>query len=139
MLSGSDAVLPPLINIVCTGPQAGVCQPLGKVMRNGIKCQLEAGTSGSDTPGFVSAFSPHNFFCDLGQGISLSSSVSLCLVLVAAHGLLALAAGRLGSVVGTRELSCPTACGIFVPGPGIEPVSPALKGRYLTSRPPGKS
>ena len=76
---------------------------------------------------------PHNFFSGLGQGISLFPSVSLCLVLVVAHGLLALAVGRLGSVVANRELSCPTACGILVPGPGIEPASPALKGRYLTS------
>ena len=25
-----------------------------------------------------------------------------------------------------------------LPGPGIEPVSPALQGRFLTTRPPGK-
>ena len=30
-------------------------------------------------------------------------------------------------------------CGILVSWPGIEPVSPALKGRFLTTRPPGKS
>ena len=34
---------------------------------------------------------------------------------------------------------CPTACGILVPGPGIEPVSPALTGRFLTIGPRGKS
>ena len=36
-------------------------------------------------------------------------------------------------------LSCSVACGIFVPPPGIEPMSPALKGRFLTTGPPGKS
>ena len=36
-------------------------------------------------------------------------------------------------------LSCPAACGILVPRPGIEPMSPALEGRFLTTGPPGKS
>ena len=44
-----------------------------------------------------------------------------------------------GSVVVACKLSCPVACGILVPGPGIEPVSPALEGRFLTTGPPGKS
>ena len=37
-------------------------------------------------------------------------------------------------------LSCSisTACGILDPKPGIEPPSPALQGRFLTTRPPGK-
>jgi len=35
-------------------------------------------------------------------------------------------------------LSCPTACGTLVPRPGIELTSPALQGRFLTTRPPGK-
>ena len=34
--------------------------------------------------------------------------------------------------------SCPTACRILVLQPGIEPTSPALEGRFLTTRPPGK-
>ena len=46
---------------------------------------------------------------------------------------------RAGSVVAARRLSCPTACGILVPRPGIEPASPALEGRLLTTAPPGKS
>ena len=37
------------------------------------------------------------------------------------------------------RLSCPTACGILVLQPGIEPMSPALEGRFLTTGPPGKS
>ena len=36
-----------------------------------------------------------------------------------------------------HRLSCPVACEI--PGPGIEPVSPALAGEFLTTGPPGKS
>ena len=43
-----------------------------------------------------------------------------------------------GSVVVARGLSCSAACGILVPRPGIEPVSPALQGRFLTTGPPGK-
>ena len=35
-------------------------------------------------------------------------------------------------------LSCSKAFGIF-PNPGIEPVSPALVGKFLTTGPPGKS
>ena len=35
--------------------------------------------------------------------------------------------------------SCPLACGVFVPGSGIEPMSSALQGRFLTTGPPGKS
>ena len=35
--------------------------------------------------------------------------------------------------------SCPVACGILVPRPGIEPTSPALEGRFLITGPPGKS
>ena len=31
------------------------------------------------------------------------------------------------------------ACGILVPHPGIQPTSPALAGRFLTTGPPGKS
>ena len=43
------------------------------------------------------------------------------------------------SVVVVHRHSCPLACGILVPRPGIEPVSPALEGRYFTTGPPGNS
>ena len=46
---------------------------------------------------------------------------------------------RMSSVVVPRGLSCPTACGILVPRPGIEPASPALEGMFFTTGPPGKS
>ena len=36
------------------------------------------------------------------------------------------ALGHMGSVVVARGLSCPAACEILLPWPGIEPVSPAL-------------
>ena len=38
-----------------------------------------------------------------------------------------------------RGLSCHEACEILVPQPGIEPVSPALEGRFFTTEPPEKS
>ena len=44
-----------------------------------------------------------------------------------------------GSVVAAHRLSCPTACGILIPQPGIKPMSPALEGGFLTTGPPGKS
>ena len=43
------------------------------------------------------------------------------------------------SVAVARELSCPAACGILVPRPGIQPASPALGGGFFTAGPPGKS
>ena len=43
-----------------------------------------------------------------------------------------------GSVVAACGLSCPTACGILVPQPGVEPKSPVLPGRFLTTRLPEK-
>ena len=46
---------------------------------------------------------------------------------------------HVSSVVVARGLSCPTACRISDPQPGIESTSPALEGGFLTNRPPGKS
>ena len=37
-----------------------------------------------------------------------------------------------------RRFSCPRACGILGPWPGIKPTSPALEGIFLTTGPPGK-
>ena len=39
----------------------------------------------------------------------------------------ALALGHMGSVVVAYSLSCPVACRILVPRPGIEPMPPALE------------
>ena len=43
-----------------------------------------------------------------------------------------------GSVAVAHGPSCSTACGI-TPGPGVEPVSPALADEFPTTAPPGKS
>ena len=40
------------------------------------------------------------------------------------------------SVLAVSGLRCPVACGVLVPRPGIEPVPPALEGRFLTTGPP---
>ena len=45
----------------------------------------------------------------------------------------------LDSVTAAHGLRCLEVCGILVPQPGNEPVSPTLEGRFLTSVPPGKS
>ena len=42
-------------------------------------------------------------------------------------------------VVVECRLSCPTAFRTLVSGPGINPVYPALEGRFLTTGPLGKS
>ena len=55
-------------------------------------------------------------------------------------GARALSLRCLSSVVEARGLSCPKACGILVPRPGIEPASPAsLEGGFFTTGPPEKS
>ena len=43
-----------------------------------------------------------------------------------------------GFIVVACGLSCPKACGILSPGPGMEPASSALEGRFLTTGPPRK-
>ena len=66
------------------------------------------------------------------------------LFLVLAHGIL-LVACRIFccslwvSLAVVCGLSCPAASGILVPQPGIELVSPALEGRFLTTGPLRKS
>ena len=50
----------------------------------------------------------------------------------------------LASLVVVLGFSCPTVCGILAPRPGIEPVSPSLKGGFSTTGPttreiPGKA
>ena len=39
---------------------------------------------------------------------------------------------HVGSVVVAHGLSCPTACGILVPWPGVKLASSALEGEFLT-------
>ena len=45
----------------------------------------------------------------------------------------------MGSEVVVHGLSCSVACGILVPRPGTELMSPVLAGIFLTTGPPGKS
>ena len=91
-----------------------------------------------------------------GSSLQCTDSLSRCtgFSLVAACGFFlfsscgAQAPGRVGSVVCSTQalysrhvssavvasgLSCPTACGILLPGPGIEPVPPALQGEFFTT------
>ena len=70
----------------------------------------------------------HCIYCLFLAVLDLSCSMQ---ALLAAWGLL--------SNCSTHGLVAPTACGILVPWPGFEPVSPALVGRFLTTEPPGKS
>ena len=49
------------------------------------------------------------------------------------------APGNMGSVVAALKVSCPTACGIFVPRAGTEPMPSALEGGFLTTGLFGKS
>ena len=44
-----------------------------------------------------------------------------------------------GSVAAAHRLTCSTMCGVSLPGPGTELISPALAGRFFTTGPPGKS
>ena len=43
---------------------------------------------------------------------------------------------QMDSLVVVHGLSCPVACGILVPRPGIEPESPPLASGFLTTGPP---
>ena len=43
-----------------------------------------------------------------------------------------------GSPAVVCGLTCPVACGISVPQPGIKPTCPVLGGGFLISGPPGK-
>ena len=73
-------------------------------------------------------------------GLDGTTSPSLYLpVLGLSCGMLDLSLQSAGSPVAALGLSYSTACGISVPGPGTEPAPPALQGRFLTPRPPGRS
>ena len=78
------------------------------------------------------------------QGLSLVAasgghSSSRCAGLSLSRPLLLRSTGsrRAGSVIVAHGPSCSAACGIL-PRPGLEPVSPALAGRFSTTAPPGK-
>ena len=86
------------------------------------------------------------FSCCGAQALGAQASV------VAAHGLSSCGMRSLErrlSSCGSRALECRlSSCGAWawllhsmwdLPGPGLEPVSPALAGGFLTTAPPGKS
>ena len=70
----------------------------------------------------------------MGSFIAARRLLSSCGTWVSEH---------VSSVVAAHRLSCPAACGILVPRPGIrdriEPASPALEGGFFTTGPPGRS
>ena len=61
-------------------------------------------------------------------GFSLVELLSSCSVQAPEHA---------SSIAVSCRLSCPVACGILVPHPGIEPACPALEGGFLTIEPQG--
>ena len=66
--------------------------------------------------------------------VAVSTLLIAVVSLVAEHGLL----GKWASVVAAHGLCCCRAHGIFVPRPGIEPMSPALACEFLTTGLPWK-
>ena len=63
--------------------------------------------------------------------------------LIAVHGLSSCRAQaqypqHMGTIVMVYRFSCPTTCGILIPRPRIEPMSPAMEGGFLTTGPAGK-
>ena len=70
--------------------------------------------------------------CNIFWGAALGLFCSARVSLVVEHGF----QSELASLALAYGFSCPVACGIFVPGPGIKPTSPALEGGFLTTEPP---
>ena len=68
-----------------------------------------------------------------------TSYLSLCSTELFLLAVLGFHCGAQARLVAACRLSCPAAYGISVPQPGIQPTSPALEGRFLTTRLPGKS
>ena len=73
---------------------------------------------------------------------TLSGCIAACGIFHCVQGLFSScgvqALEPMGSGVAVWGLGCPVACGILVPQPGIQPVSPALEGISLPTGPPGK-
>lgn len=70
------------------------------------------------------------------HGLSVVALHGLCIA-VASSCSGAWALGHLDSVLVALGLSCSTACRILGPGPGVEPLCPALAGEFSTTGPPG--
>ena len=73
------------------------------------------------------------------SGLSCSlQDLSLPWLFIAALWHLSSCSGQ-ASVVAVCGLSCPVACRMSAPQPGVEPISSALEGIFLTTGPPEKS
>ena len=110
-------------------------------------CGLAARYRGKCFPGIISFNSKaiffHLFYYYYWGGVALSvlcceQAFSSC----SEQGLRFVGVHRFkstDSAVEVHSLSSSAASGSFLVQPGIEPVSPALAGRFLTTGPPGKS
>ena len=76
------------------------------------------------------------FFKTIYLFVAASGEGGLREVLAAARGLWLRCSG---SVLAVQRLSCSAACGVLVPSREIKPTSPASKGGFLITGPPGKS
>ena len=76
------------------------------------------------------------FFSILLKNIYFTLSVVACIIFIMSYRIFSCGARTL---VVAHRVSCSKASGILLPRPGIEPVSPALEGRFLATGPPGKS
>ena len=94
---------------------------------------------GQDSIAMVQSYFSFIYFLNIYLFIYLAVSGLRCSMQDLRCGVWDLSLRHAGSLVAARSLSCPTACGILVPRPGIEPVSLALEGGFLTTGPPGKS
>ena len=78
-------------------------------------------------------------FSSFGKWAPLFIAVRGPLTIAAFFLLQSTGSRRAGSVVVAHGPSCSAACGMRdPPRPGLEPVSPALAGRFSTTAPPGK-
>ena len=90
---------------------------VGSFLLCGLSLVVES--AGTTLPRGARASHCGGFFCGGAQALGVRASVVVAPV---------------GSVVVAHGLSCSVAC-----GPGLEPVSPALAGGFVTTAPPGKS
>ena len=77
------------------------------------------------------------FFSSRGMRAPHRSGLSCCGARTPGHAGFSSCCRVLGSCGSWAHLSCSAACG-NLPGPGIEPVSPALADGFFTTEPPGK-
>ena len=130
--------------------QRGLAQESCVCTQDGRLGQWRVGVSLSDGPdcfpSICTASHPHQ------QRVTALISARLCQLLfvfniclfLASSGLVVargtgFSPGHVGPFIAALGLSCPVACGIVVPQLGMEPMFPALEGRFLTTGSQGKS